>query len=122
MLAIAALFARLLVPFLWAAAGVFVVLFAILLLGRAWTDLRARQRERVASRCRPLVEALLLPTPRSEAIEQLMHESRPHQLLVGRLLIKPARFAAGTVIDQLRAAAGSLGILDRWVRELSDRR
>ena len=122
MLHIADQFRHIVGPALWVGASLLVVLLAALIVGRLFEDVRIRRRQRVISTCRPFIENLMLPSPPAGAVDQLRRQVSGHEDVLAHLLVGPARFAAGSVIDQLRLAARTLGLIDRWVLELAHRR
>jgi HEAT repeat protein len=122
MLHIADVIRRVLIPFLLVAGIVVLLLLLGLLIARAIDEIRFRRRQRLIAKCRPLVDALLLPRPPSGLVKTLGNELRGHRDVLTELLIAPARVATGGVIDVLRAAAAELGLIDRWRRELTNRR
>src|SRR4051812_29948123 len=115
-------FRRVLLPFLIVSAVLLIVLLVALIAGRVWDDFLYNRRQRLLARIRPLVDALLLPHAPADIATQLADFAPQHGALVARLLIAPARFATGSIIEQLRETATSLGMVERWIRELSHRR
>ena len=111
-----------LVPFLLLAGAILILLLALLMCGRAFENIKIRARARLIAKCRPLVDALLLPHPPADVTRQLARYVRTHADLLAELLVAPARFATGSLIDELRSAASELGLAGRWVQNLSDRR
>ena len=123
MLIIADTFRSILLPFLIVAGTVLVLLLIALMVGRAWDDYRYNHRQRVIAGMRPLVDTLLLPHASEDDItNQLAAFAPKHTALLARLLIAPARFASGSIIERLRSTAESLGLVEQWMNELSNRR
>ena len=115
-------FRRILLPFLIVAGVVLLLLLVALMVGRAFDDYRYNRRQRLLARIRPLVDALLMPNAPDDIADQLARYVRKHGALLARLLTGPARFASGSVIDQLRETAAALGLVEQWTKALTNRR
>jgi hypothetical protein len=122
MLYIADQFRRSLILFLIVGGSLLLLLITGLIVARAIDELRYRRRQRVIAKCRPAIDALLLPDPPEDAVDRLRMFVRRHEDVIAQLLVAPARIATGSMVEQLRTAAQALGIIDCWVRDLGNRR
>ncbi|MQA28857.1 MAG: hypothetical protein GEU82_03315 [Luteitalea sp.] len=103
-------------------AGTLLVTLFGLVLWRAIDELRFLRRQRLLARYRPLVDALLPPTPEPDAMRHLVESSRRHRGILADLILAALRLTTGNVVARLHDAAGALGLIDRWTTSLDDRR
>jgi hypothetical protein len=113
---------QILVAFLFATGSMVLLLPAIRIMGRAIENIKRRRRVRLVQECQPLVDKLLLPNPSVRIAEQLACYVPRHGAIVAQLLVAPARYVTGPAIVRLRRTARAFGAVDKWMRELSDRR
>lgn len=93
-----------------------------LIIWRTIDELRFLRRQRIIARYRPLVDALLDPTPAPDTVQRLVDTPRRHREVLADLLLAALRLTTGQVVPRLRDAAQALGLIDRWTRSLDDRR
>jgi len=96
-------------------------LFAYVLVRHAIANRRELRDERLRARYQPDVDAVLA-SPQPADLEGAIARLRPapprHLPLIGALLVRPLRVASGSPVDAARAAAVSLGLVDRWMKDL----
>jgi hypothetical protein len=93
-----------------------------LILWRVVDELRFLSRQRIIARYRPLIDALLMPTPSSETLERLVASPRRHRGVIADLLLSSLRLTTGEIVPRLRGAAAELGLLEQWTTSTGDRR
>jgi hypothetical protein len=93
-----------------------------LIVWRVVDEVRFLRRQRIISRYRPLVHALLAPEPSSEALQRLVATPVRHRSVLSDQLLAALRLTTGDVVPRLREAAAQLGLTARWTRSMHDRR
>jgi HEAT repeat protein len=89
---------------------------------RAIDELRFLRRQKIIVRYQPLVDALLTATPDPGAITRLLDTPDRHRGVISELMLAALRLTTGDVVHRLRDASWRLGMIDRWVTSLDDRR
>ena len=115
------LFRDYLIVFLQASFVSLGVLFAYVLVRHGVANWREQRDGRLHARYRPDVDAVLSavrPDDLAAAIDRLALAPPRHGPLIGTMLITPLRVASGSPVDAARAAAGRLGLIDRWKKDL----
>ncbi|MEO8259876.1 MAG: HEAT repeat domain-containing protein [Acidobacteriota bacterium] len=108
-----------------ALAGLAVTLLVALLglvLWRVVDELRFLRRQRLIARYRPQIDALLTSTSAPDAVERLVRAPRRHHRILADLILAALRLTTGAIVDRLREAAGTLGLVVRWKKSLHDHR
>jgi len=122
MLHSAELLRRVLVPFLFAGGSLLGALIAYLVVQRAVRDAAAKRRHTLIARYRPVVDAITQFGPTTQTLKRLRRPAARHPRIVAGLLLAPLRAARGTVVSHVREAAMAIGLVDRWLGDLRDRR
>ncbi len=117
-----ALIRAILIPILVVTGSVLAGLLIYIFFVRGARMVSERRRDRLAARYRPLVEALLDPDLAPGAIRRLGASPVRHRPAVEGLLLAAVKVASGTFVDQVRAAASHLGLVEAWTTALGDSR
>ena len=122
LIAIAAAFRRLLVPFLETAAAILLTLLVILVVQRAIRAVALQRNRRVQHRYRALVDTVLEVEEHHGASEMLGRAPRRHRPIIAALMLAPLGSLSGPPVERARDLARALGLVGAWRDQLSDRR
>jgi len=122
MLDIAELLRLVLVPFLAIGGSLLGVLLGYLVIQRIIRDLVSRRRQTLATRYRPVIDAIMQNGVTPQALERLRRAPAFHRRVVASLLLAPLHTARGDLVSRVRNAAVAIGLVDRWLADLHNRR
>lgn len=117
-----ALIRAILVPILVGTSVVLAGLLIYILIARGVRMAADRRRARLAARYQPLIAALIDPVYSARVIRRLRKVPARHRPVVSDLLLAAVRVASGVFVDQVRAAAHDLGLVEVWTVALDDSR
>jgi len=103
-------------------AALLAIALLCLIVWRVVDEVRFLRRQRLIARYRPLVDALLTPSPEPDVIPRLIATPRRHRDIVADLILAALRLTTGDVVPRLREAAAALGLVSQWTAALADRR
>ncbi len=123
MISLADALRALLVPFIAALGALLVTLLIVLVVQRVIREMAWQLHVRRRRYCEPFVNAWVSAPADGAALDRLVRQcggARRHA--AAELLLAPLRAIAGDVIERSRDALTRLGLRDRWLERLSDRR
>ncbi len=121
MLQTAELLRRVLVPFLFVGGSLLSLLLGYLVLQRAIRDLALRRRRTLATRYRPVIDAIMQFGLTPQALERLRRAPAFHRRIVAGLLLAPLHAARGELVSHVRDAAVAIGLVEQWLADLQNR-
>ncbi len=121
MLQTAELLRRVLVPFLFVSGSLLGLLLGYLVLQRAIRDLALRRRRTLATRYRPVIDAIMQSGLTPQALERLRRAPAFHRRIVAGLLLAPLHAARGELVSHVRDAAVAIGLVEQWLADLQNR-
>ena len=111
-----------LVPFLLAAGTLLLALVCHVLILHGIRDIVFHRRQRLIRDYRPFVEAALHVDGDGVSVARLLAAPWHHRPVLSALILEPLSVAEGAVTRRGAEIAKSLGLVDRWKRQLRDRR
>jgi HEAT repeat protein len=110
------------VLFLLVVAAILSAVVCHIVVLHAIREIAYRRRQRLIAVYRPLVEHALHCDDDAATVRQIAAAPRRHRPILAALVLEPLRLTAGATPDRARTVVTALGLVERWTKELHDRR